>query len=361
MLRDGLAGKLPVVTLSEFAERLDQLMAGKSIHTLNKTKESVRLLEKLCKVGQLTAIDRAAVMKFRAARLSAGLATASVNKDLRQIRSALSYAVDAGLLRANPLLRWKGLMLREPEKQVRVVEHDEFAKLLKVCRDPSFRAFMIVGYRQGLRRTELVNLRWHAIDLDGQAVHVVNVIEAGELTKSRRNRTVPMHPAVHDALSRLYEATPATPKVVQGGEVAPKSVYVFAWPDGRPYTVHWVSHEFRRLVKKAGIGYCTLHDLRRSFATLAQRVGVDKYTVKDLGGWSCVSVVEDYYTGDVKEAHRMAMKKIAEAGYWTGRPGRRRGPPVPAVWRRFSPKLHRKLHRLQNPLFVTACLYPSLR
>lgn len=311
LLRDGLAGKLPVIGLTEFADRLDQLMAGKSVHTVSKTKESVKLLEKLCDVGQLAAIDRAVVMKFRAARLSAGLATASVNKDLRQIRSALSYAVDAGLLRVNPLLRWKGLMLREPEKQVRVVEQEEFAKLLKVCRDPSFRAFMIVGYRQGLRRTELVNLRWHAIDLDNEAVHVVNVIEAGELTKSRRNRTVPMHPAVHVALSRLYKATP---KVVKDGKAATKSVYVFTWPDGRPYTVHWVSHEFRRLVKKAGIGYCTLHDLRRSFATLAQRVGVDKYTVKDLGGWSTVSVVEGYYTGDVKEAHRKAMKKIAEAG-----------------------------------------------
>ena len=41
-----------------------------------------------------------------------------------------------------------------------------------------------------------------------------------------------------------------------------------------------------RIVKRAGIAYCTLHDLRRSFSTLAQRAGVDRYTVKDLGGWS---------------------------------------------------------------------------
>jgi hypothetical protein len=40
---------------------------------------------------------------------------------------------------------------------------------------------------------------------------------------------------------------------------------------------------------------------------------VDKYTVKDLGGWSEVSVVEKHYTGDVSEAHRKAMKRFAGA------------------------------------------------
>jgi integrase len=118
-------------------------------------------------------IDRAAVMDFRAKRLAGGAAPGTVNKDLRQIRSALSYAVDAGLLRANSPLRWKGLMLPEPEKQVRVVQENEFAKLLEACENPSLRPLLIVAYRQGLRRKELANLRWAAVDLDRQILHVV--------------------------------------------------------------------------------------------------------------------------------------------------------------------------------------------
>lgn len=170
-------------------------MASKSpVHTVASTRNSLKLLGELCRVGRIATISRATVMQFRAKRLASGASPATVNKDRRQIKSALSYAVDAGLLRANPLLRWKGLMLREPEKTVRVVEEAEFAKL----------------------------------------------------------------------------------------------------------------------VTKSGIASCTLHDLRRSFSTLAWRAGVDKYTVKDLGGWSAVSVVERHYTGDVSEAHRRAMKRIAE-------------------------------------------------
>jgi hypothetical protein len=38
---------------------------------------------------------------------------------------------------------------------------------------------------------------------------------------------------------------------------------------------------------------------------------VDRSIVKDLGGWSNVNVLERHYTGDVSEAHRRAMDKIA--------------------------------------------------
>jgi integrase len=85
-------------------------------------------------------------------------------------------------------------------------------------------------------------------------------------------------------------------------------------PVVRPIKPNWLTREFGRLVKKAGIAACTIHDLRRSWSTLAQRAGIDRFTVKDLGGWSSVSVVERHYTGDVSVTHRRAMDKIAGVG-----------------------------------------------
>jgi len=319
-LREGALGKIPETTIEAFVERLPDLMVGRAESTITKTQESLRLLDKLCKVRRLSAITRAVVMDFRAKRMErnprprrgqrAQVAPATVNKDLRQIKSALSYAEDAGLLKVNPLLRWKGLMLPEPEKQVRVVEADEFGKLMEACENPTYRALLIVAYRAGLRRNTLANLRWAAVDLESGSLHVVNVPEAGELTKSRKIRAVPMHPDVLSVLTAMHRQAR---KVVAGGEVLPKDVYVFTWPNGERFKADWISHEFSRLVKRAGIAHATLHDLRRSFSTIAQRCGVDKYVVKDLGGWSDVSVVEKHYTGDVSEVHRAAMRKIAAA------------------------------------------------
>ena len=161
---------------------------------------------------------------------------------------------------------------------------------------------------QGCRRRELCNLRWAAVDLEKRVIHIVNVAEAGEVTKSRKNRTVPMHSVVSDLLTRLWADVP---KMVVAGQVAPKSLYAFTWSGGAPFKPDWVTHAFARQVKKARIAHCTMYDLRRNFSTIAQRAGVDKYTVENLGGWSVVSVVERHYTGDVSAVHRKAMDRIA--------------------------------------------------
>lgn len=207
-LRDGLSGKVPETAIDAFIEQLPRLMAGRSVHTVSKTVRSVKLLEELCKVGCLSAIDRGCIMSFRSKRLDSGATPATVNKDLRQIRSALSYAADAGLLRENPLLRWRKLMLRVADKVVRIVEEDEFSTLLDGCDNGAMRALLTVAYRQGLRRQELCNLRWSAVDLDRGILHVLNVAEEGELTKSRKNRSLPLHPLAAAVLADLWQGAP---------------------------------------------------------------------------------------------------------------------------------------------------------
>ena len=309
-LRDGLSGRLPDKTLEELREALDTFMTGKSPHTLRKTKRSVKDLIDLCGNRRLEMVDRGFVMEFREKRIGNKVSRATVNKDLRQIKSALSYAVDARWLRSNPLWRWKGMQMKEPEKRIRVIEADEFGKLLASCTLPSFRSLLIVGYSLGLRRSELVNLRWTAVDFDKGVLHVENVAEAAEFTKSRKNRTIPMRPEVREGLASLYHQVP---KIVEGGDVRPKFPHCFIWDDGKPFLADWATHEFARVVKRAKIPHCSLHDLRRSFSTIAQRAGVDKATVKDLGGWSTISVVEKHYTGEIPEVFRRAMEKIGQA------------------------------------------------
>ena len=77
----------------------------------------------------------AVVMAYRAKRPAGGAAPATVNKNLREVRSAHSDARDAGLRR-------KGPTLPRSEKQVRVVEEPEFDKWLGVCENPSQQAGM---------------------------------------------------------------------------------------------------------------------------------------------------------------------------------------------------------------------------
>ncbi len=202
------------------------------------------------------------------------------------------------------------MQLVEAEKLIRVVELDEFRELLKGCPNPTFRVLLIVAYYQGLRRSELVNLRSSAVDFDAGLSRVLNVAEANELTKSRKNRALPLRQVVREQLEALHADIP---KLVVDGEVRPKHPHCFTWNDGKKYRADWVTNEFSRIVKRAGIPHCSLHDLRRSFSTLAQRAGIDKATVKDLGGWSNIGVVEKHYTGEVPEVSQRAMAKLDAA------------------------------------------------
>jgi len=314
-LRRGVMGDLPDIPLADFIAKLDALMKGKACDTIRKTKKTLNEFNAVCDPGFVRAIDRSMVMEFRAHLLGKHL-TPTANRMLRELRSSLTYATDAGYLQRNPLKEWRALLNKEPEKVIRVVERDDYQKLLENTQTFEFRALIITGYRQGLRRTELSNLRWHGpngeplIDFDNEVVHVINRPDEGELTKSRKNRSVPMHPETKTALQELWNRAP---KVLDGRQSF-KHPHVFCWPDGKKFKPNWISIEFGRVVDRAKVSKCTIHDLRRSFSTLAQRAGVDKYCVKDLGGWSDVSVVERHYTGEIASVMRDAMEKIVAAG-----------------------------------------------
>ena len=315
-LRRGALGDLPITDLSVFVDMIDMLMAGKAALTIQATKVVLERLNDAFGPMVLQALDRPTIMAFKAKRMKEVRCT-TVNRDMRTVKAALSYAVDAGLLRDNFMLRWKGLMIREPEVLIRVVEPAEYLSLLRSARHYNFRVMLILAYRQGLRRTELCNLRWQGpngeplVDLENDVLRVINRPEAGELTKNRRNRAIPLHPEAGEALQSLWDKTD---KAISGGREVPKHPHVFARPDGQPYKADWLSREFRAVVVRAGVKPCTAHDLRRSFSTLAQRAGVDKYTVKDMGGWSSVAVVEKHYTGEIDQVYREAMAKIVAAG-----------------------------------------------
>lgn len=65
------------------------------------------------------------------------------------------------------------------------------------------------------------------------------------------------------------------------------------------------------MVEGTKISHCALHDLRRSWSTIMQRSGIDRSTVKEMGGWSSITVVERHYTGEVPEVHQQAMERVA--------------------------------------------------
>jgi integrase len=71
-----------------------------------------------------------------------------------------------------------------------------------------------------------------------------------------------------------------------------------------------VSKAFKDIVQEAGIKYCTLHDLRRTFVSHLANAGVNAALVQQLAGHSAIATTVRYYTGVMPDALREAQAQL---------------------------------------------------
>ncbi len=107
-------------------------MGGRARDTVTKTRASVMGLVAVVGNLRVGTVNRGHLMTYRAKRLSE-VAPATTAKDLRQIKSALSYAADAEWIKTNPAWRWRGMAITIPQKEIRIVEPSEFQQLVSAA------------------------------------------------------------------------------------------------------------------------------------------------------------------------------------------------------------------------------------
>ena len=135
-----------------------------------------------------------------------------------------------------------------------------------------------IAYYHGLRRGELSRLRWDDIDLEDYIFHIVRKPRS----KTRVTRVVTLRRETAVLLSQL--------KADQVNE------YVFE----DPQRFYWSCDKwFEPLVTKAGLDYCTLHDLRRTCNTVMQDAGIPQQVAMQVLGHSTVAVNQKYYRSTI--------------------------------------------------------------
>jgi len=278
-LNEGRYVRLRDATLVEFAkEHLALVRPTLSKASIKEHERALRNLIQFCGNVQLRAITPRKIEAFKATRLAFDR-PATVNKYLRTLHSIFNYAMRREYLKHNPL---DGIpRVREPEKEIRALSREELRKLVGACPDVRWQAFVLIAGTMGLRRGEMVNLRWQDVDFLKLVVRIVN--HDGWTTKSKHNRIVPLAPAARDALmeiDRLYHT--------KGVEL------VFITANGTPW-VHNLNRKFRQIVKAAGIAYCTMHDLRRTFCSQMAAAGVNEAVIQEAAGHASMETTRKYY------------------------------------------------------------------
>lgn len=191
---------------------------------------------------------------------------ATVNRELACFKHMFSMAIKWDKADTNPVKRVN--LFKEERKPFRILLPEEEETLIGAA-PGHLKPILIVAVNTGMRKGEILDLRWENVDL-------VNGVITVEKSKNWKLRQIPMNSRVFETLRSLKRT----------GD------YVFSKRNGDPR--HSVRRAFEVAREKAGIPKCRFHDLRHTFASRLVMAGVDLVTVKELLGHSSITTTMIY-------------------------------------------------------------------
>jgi integrase len=272
---------------------------------------------------ELARLTPADVTRMMAALQRQGMGPVTVAKSRKVLARALKVAVRDGLVMRNPATLVDGVQVPRGEQQVLTV--DQAAQLLKAADSAGYGTLVTVMLGLGLRRGEVLGLRWRDIDLDADrpTLTVVGVIgddihgkqtwrPRPKTASSRRNLHLPQ--AVADSL-RAHHRLQARDQLScpePWGRDWPHRDFVFTTAVGTPLDADRVTKTVIAIAAAAGLGHWTPHDLRHSAASLLIAQGVTLKEVSEALGHSSIRVTADIY-GHLYEPARVAVADAMQA------------------------------------------------
>ena len=200
-------------------------------------------------------------------------APATINREISFLKRVFSWAVENNMLSDNPVKRIK--MLKEDNIRDRVLSEDEW-KRLKAVSHEHLLPILIVAYFTGMRKGEILGLRWGQVDFDKGFI----TLDAEE-TKTNQSRQVPMH---QDVMKML--------KAIKKPDMK-KTDNVFKF-QGNP--ILDVKNSFGKACKAAGIENFRFHDFRHTAITNWRRQGHDYFKIMKASGHKTMSTFKRYNT-----------------------------------------------------------------
>lgn len=139
----------------------------------------------------------------------------------------------------------------------------------------------------GLRRSEVLGLRWSSINFDTNSLVIshtvvkINTVVCKDRTKNKSSyRSFPLLPEIKKLLQAEFEKQQCNKK--EFGRAYTESPYVFVWDNGVPIRPDVLTKSFGRLLKKYGFPHIRFHDIRHSCASILLSKG---FTLKDVQEW----------------------------------------------------------------------------
>lgn len=233
------------------------------------------------------------------------------------IHRALKYAVKTDLIDVNPADK-----VERPRKDrftASFYDGNEVNRLFQVARGTPLELPVMLAAFYGLRRSEVVGLKWDAIDFENKTIAIRHTVTActekgrrievaADTTKTASSRrTLPLVPAFQTKLAALKEQQEKN-RILCGRSYCTDYLgYVLVDAMGNRLKLSYISTAFPVLLKRNGLRPIRFHDLRHSCASLLLKNGVPMKQIQEWLGHSDFSTTANIY------AHLDAGSKLTSA------------------------------------------------
>jgi integrase len=268
----------------------------------------------------LARLEPSDLRRLYAAKLSSGLSSTSVHHIHAVIHVALQRAVDDGILGRNVA----ALVGRSNRPKVRRVEMSTIAggdqprRFLEAAKAERLEALLVLAITTGMRRGELLALRWKDVDLDRGVLGVTGSLQ-GETRptlsiaspKSGKSRSVALGTVAVTAL-REHRKRQEQAQLLVGNEWRDLGL-VSSTEFGDFLSPTTLRLALRRTLTRAGLPMIRFHDLRHSAATLMLSRGVHPKMASEMLGHSTIAITLDLYSHVTANMQRQAADAIDAA------------------------------------------------
>jgi integrase len=317
------AGKLTV------EEHLRQWLSDSVRDTVRRSTyeryESIVRVHLIPTIGRikLKTLTPAHVRGLYRAKLDVGLAPRSVLHIHRTLSKALKQAVMDGLIPRNIADAVKAPQAHK--KEVKPLTPAEVTLLLSAASGDRLEALYITAVHTGLRRGELLALKWTDVDLDAKTLSVQGSLDKdGTFNPPKRSKSRRTEKLTSQAAEALKgHRARQNEERLQLGSLWEDRDLVFPNRSGKPMNADNLYHRgFKPLLKKAGLSGFTFHSLRHTCATLLLSKNVNPKIVSEMLGHATISQTMDTYShvmpgmGDIAaEALESALKADCDDTY----------------------------------------------
>jgi integrase len=234
------------------------------------------------------------------AMLKSGLSPKTVNYHHSVLHVALETALKWGLIYRNPADAVAPPRIMR--KDMQTYDEGELNQFLTVAKDSPYYELYFLALYTGMRRSELLALRWIDIDFIYSQVYVNrgmqrlkdNTFIFTEPKSERSRRTIALSPSVI-LLMRDFRGKKERESKELGIQLNDTDL-IFSRIDGTPLRPNTVTRCWNEIAKKAGVKVIRFHDARHTHASLMLKQGIHPKIVQERLGHSSISMTLDTYS-----------------------------------------------------------------